>query len=769
MAKFTPTTIASLANETTALTGINGNFSTLAALVELLVSRDGLAPNTMTADFDMNSKRILNLSNASTAQEPATKAQLDAASTLTTSNASTTNYTATGGTTERTVQARLDLVRTPEDYGAVGDGDGLGGGTDDAVAMELALNSGFPVELTHGKIYLIERPLVITATRYKWFSQQSQRGANAIGHRQNYSTASIDYNPTTATDFMIDISAVLNTPYFLIGPYEHDGITFQFPNDANGLRFGDPSQEPIDATTQSYVFGVSFKNCHFHGTFADGESTSGVITRSGQELLSFTKCFELVMDNCSLVGSDYAIKTKGCDKPMFTRGRTQHCHVAFDLEGSGTFNAQHAISHWQFEGWTTSPIISRNTCTLSASDLRFEETDNRSGTGHDRYDLTAALSITASVTADSNSMTFNQAMDGILFANESLIELSNGTLTDTVLVKTVSGAAVTFYDDTSTLTWTDATANVLRIHNYGPIHNSIHDASYARISAGVGTNTPTFVYVGNRGSMTIEAALGQQGSGSGPSIAIGNFWKESGYLNQAMTFVGCSPLLMGNANHPMIFVDNFRANNGPTIPGTQRHKFGTLDQAFQIPLRKWAFIPKDTAQSSNNSNLHPFIELDGDTNTSQKIWAWNKRVGSGILLLSDDSLPAVSTQYIRIQIKAKAITGTPNLTWAFRGAGTSSTTNIALTTAWSTTEYVQLVPTEWQGTKTTDFGFRLTSEDYYCAGITVEEVNPETGWGAATGTATRTTFVTSTVTTAQLAERVKALIDDLTLQGKIGT
>jgi hypothetical protein len=37
----------------------------------------------------------------------------------------------------------------------------------------------------------------------------------------------------------------------------------------------------------------------------------------------------------------------------------------------------------------------------------------------------------------------------------------------------------------------------------------------------------------------------------------------------------------------------------------------------------------------------------------------------------------------------------------------------------------------------------------------------KTGWSTATGTATRTTFATSTVTTEQLAERVKALIDDL--------
>jgi len=43
-----------------------------------------------------------------------------------------------------------------------------------------------------------------------------------------------------------------------------------------------------------------------------------------------------------------------------------------------------------------------------------------------------------------------------------------------------------------------------------------------------------------------------------------------------------------------------------------------------------------------------------------------------------------------------------------------------------------------------------------------------TGWGAPTGTATRTAFATATVTTEQLAERVKALIDDLTTHGLVG-
>lgn len=45
----------------------------------------------------------------------------------------------------------------------------------------------------------------------------------------------------------------------------------------------------------------------------------------------------------------------------------------------------------------------------------------------------------------------------------------------------------------------------------------------------------------------------------------------------------------------------------------------------------------------------------------------------------------------------------------------------------------------------------------------------KTGWTAATGTATRTTFATGSVTLPQLAERVKALIDDFISHGSIGT
>ena len=42
------------------------------------------------------------------------------------------------------------------------------------------------------------------------------------------------------------------------------------------------------------------------------------------------------------------------------------------------------------------------------------------------------------------------------------------------------------------------------------------------------------------------------------------------------------------------------------------------------------------------------------------------------------------------------------------------------------------------------------------------------GWSAATGTASRATFDTTTATTAVLAQHMKALQDDLTTRGVIG-
>jgi hypothetical protein len=60
------------------------------------------------------------------------------------------------------------------------------------------------------------------------------------------------------------------------------------------------------------------------------------------------------------------------------------------------------------------------------------------------------------------------------------------------------------------------------------------------------------------------------------------------------------------------------------------------------------------------------------------------------------------------------------------------------------------------------------SEAYKVDGLKVVG-NRATGWGAPTGTASRAAFDTGGITAGQLAQRMKALIDDLRAHGLIGT
>lgn len=66
------------------------------------------------------------------------------------------------------------------------------------------------------------------------------------------------------------------------------------------------------------------------------------------------------------------------------------------------------------------------------------------------------------------------------------------------------------------------------------------------------------------------------------------------------------------------------------------------------------------------------------------------------------------------------------------------------------------------------FAFQLNATPILSIAGTQVLGTRKTGWTAATGTATRSAFATGTVTTAQLAERVKALVDDLMSHGLIG-
>tara|TARA_R110002051_G_scaffold18015_3_gene51986 strand:- start:1893 stop:3278 length:1386 start_codon:yes stop_codon:yes gene_type:complete len=80
MPKITHTNLTQLSsNETSAVNAINANGALTEAAIENTLSRDGTAPNTMSAAIDMNSNKLLNVATGTAASDGVTFAQLTAA------------------------------------------------------------------------------------------------------------------------------------------------------------------------------------------------------------------------------------------------------------------------------------------------------------------------------------------------------------------------------------------------------------------------------------------------------------------------------------------------------------------------------------------------------------------------------------------------------------------------------------------------------------------------------------------------------------------
>ncbi len=76
MTKLSLQDVTNLQNESTVVTQLKANNSATTAAVENTLSRDGLSPNQMLSNLDMNNYKIINLPDAVTDQEPATYSQL---------------------------------------------------------------------------------------------------------------------------------------------------------------------------------------------------------------------------------------------------------------------------------------------------------------------------------------------------------------------------------------------------------------------------------------------------------------------------------------------------------------------------------------------------------------------------------------------------------------------------------------------------------------------------------------------------------------------
>lgn len=119
MAKLTTTDLANLENQSTAVATINANMALIENALEITLSRDGTTPNTMVADLDMNSMRLLNLPAPLTDQEPIRRGDVDLSGNVEINNiAADIPFTPAGAIAATDVQAalvELDTEKQPID------------------------------------------------------------------------------------------------------------------------------------------------------------------------------------------------------------------------------------------------------------------------------------------------------------------------------------------------------------------------------------------------------------------------------------------------------------------------------------------------------------------------------------------------------------------------------------------------------------------------------------------------------------------------------
>lgn len=629
------------------------------------------------------------------------------------------------GSVARAIEAKLQDYVSVKDFGAVGDGI-----TDDTIAIENAINNSHrkAVHFPRG-IYRVTDTLNITVLSYSLVGERTERGANTQFFRNgNYSAVRINFAPVDTTKFLVNMYQA-NTASNIIGPFEHKNLCFTFGG-ANGLQFGSETLDIADGGSpngQAYVHGVRFDNCNFEATNSPfGSDANGVITLTNRRHIGLAKCFESVVRNCSFKGGDYGIRTLGCDKFNVTSCRVRTPRP-LDFNPSGTFDVQHTVHDFQSEGWLISPIRNAGV-DLAVSNSRFEANVG-SPTGYGRFVLPTC---TATVTANSSTLTFSRSMDDILIPGWSLIELTDGTNTDTCHVTAVSGTTVTISTANFRFTWSGTATTVTRIHTFGPLHaTGSYGSTYTNICPGAGPNCPAFVYVGCRGSMYLTNCFAESGTyGNIQVLAVGNRSSSAQFaMNGQMVLNSCTALLTPNIPSPLIRVINWNEDNGGDSNANRRRCGADTFDSLNKALRKWVYTPARYQTSNNNNQNITFKLVSGDAGTNQAVYAWylDSTIPDGrSLRIYDDSLPSATSGSLRILVRAKAVSaGTTLALVSGSNLGGTTLSTLNLSTDWKTYSVNIGVPSDWGSGGTSDRQLQLNpSNDVYVAAVAILDEDP---------------------------------------------
>lgn len=649
-------------------------------------------------------------------------------------------------------------------------GDGV---NDDTAAVQAAQDDAGETGLLvfpDNAIVLITDTITLPALRCAWAGVRAERGANSLAAAiGTYHSVRIMFRPVDTAKFLVSAwDGASNVGQ--IGPFHFRDLMFDL-GDANGFEFGRedvdgdgvsdpiPAGNPTGPTQQRFVFGVRFERCAFDMTNLPRTlGPNGEISGDVRRAIWLTKAYEGVVQDCSFKGGWTHIRMWECDADTVRGIRSQTAHLPIDLESTGP-SPQKKLEDIQIEGWMFTPIRMVS-CQVNGNHLRLERLSSQYSADTARLDLVA----TADVTAGSATVTFSASMDDILFPGLSLIELTDGTNTDTALVDTVDGTAVTVKSDGFAFDWSAAAATVTRIHGYGPIKTGTFDVGLSNVSLASADDTPAFVMANSLGQVAIANAGQTVGSNGQNSLVVGNRFVGQAFMHAQMVFSGCSPMCIADPSHPLVTVSNWRPNHGAGLYSTNaRPQGGHLADEQSLTRRAWLYTPKSGITSTSNMHDTRFLPVAGDGGSTQHVWGWAILAATNHRW-DDATLPSEGGP-LRIRVRARAQTTGGTLT--VDGRGTSGVTTFmspSLTTDWQTFEVVVPVPIQWTVAdgRTTSTLVRVNfnaTVDFYLAAAEIVDLdggvaaaNPDTSGATLTALETEVNELKAALRTAGILE-----------------
>lgn len=244
-------------------------------------------PNQMEGQLDMNSNRVINVADGELPQDAITKAQLDAASALTTIAASTSTYTGQGtGALARTIASRFDDVVSVKNFGAVGNGS-----TDDTAAIQAALDA-------HSHVFFPSGDYVITSV----LELPAGRSTSLSGAGREFSRLVAGGNIADATGALIkmgstaDVSLGNGTETISFAYIGLDCLSGTYASNLYGVNINTAKNCIVDtcASVNSLTRGFMFQSCvgtiNVTNTLLKDTGVQGVYSKGGNQAVLISGC-----------------------------------------------------------------------------------------------------------------------------------------------------------------------------------------------------------------------------------------------------------------------------------------------------------------------------------------------------------------------------------------------------------------------------------------------------------------------------------------------